>query len=275
MDDFGTQGEPPTHPELLDWLAVEFRDSGWDVKALLRLIVLSRTFQQESRIRGDASLDPGNRLLGRGPSFRMSAEMIRDQALAVSGLLRRPLGGPSVKPYQPPGLWEEVSYNADDTYIADSGDGLWRRSLYTYIKRQVPPPSFLAFDGATRETCTIQRARTNTPLQSLILLNDPTFVEASRALAARSLETETDDVDRLRTLFRRVLSRLPSDDELRILSEHLRRQRERFAAKPHASRELLAVGEATTSAHLEHNELAAWTMVAQTVLTLDEAINLR
>jgi len=275
MEDFGTQGEPPTHPELLDWLAAEFRDSGWDVKALLRLMVLSRTFRQESGIRGDVSLDPANRLLRRGPSFRMSAEMIRDQALAVSGLLRRPIGGPSVKPYQPPGLWEEVSYNADETYVADTGDGLWRRSLYTYIKRQVPPPSFLAFDGATRETCTIQRARTNTPLQSLILLNDPTFVEASRALAAQLLKTETDETDRLRQLFRRVVSRPPDDDELRIVSELLRRQRGRFAATPQAASDLLAVGEAKTGEQLERNELAAWTVVAQTVLTLDEAINVR
>lgn len=275
MDDFGTQGQPPTHPELLDWLAAEFRDSGWDVKALLRLIVLSRTYRQDSRIRGDASFDPHNRLLGRGPSFRMSAEMIRDQALAVSGLLRRQLGGPSVKPYQPPGLWEEVSYNAAETYIADKGDGLWRRSLYTYIKRQAPPPSFLAFDGTPREKCTIQRVRTNTPLQSLILLNDPTFVEASRALAARSLKVETEDVDQLRQLFRRVLSRRPDDDELRLMGGLLRRQRRRFAAKPHAARALLAVGAAKTDDHLDQIELAAWTIVAQTVLTLDEAINVR
>ena len=275
MNDFGTQGQPPTHPQLIDWLAAEFIHSGWDVKQLLRMIVTSQTFQQESRFSASGLVDPYNRLLSRGPSFRMSAEMIRDQALAVSGLLRRQVGGPSVKPYQPPGLWKEVSYNAGETYVADAGDGLWRRSLYTYIKRQAPPPSFMAFDGVTREKCTIQRARTNTPLQSLILLNDPTFVEAARSLAAKVASLGKSDAQQLRHLFRLVISRQPSEEEQMLLAGLLDKQRRRFAVSPESAQALLAVGQAETGRDLEQTELAAWTVVAQTVLNLDEAINQR
>ena len=290
MNDFGTQGAPPTHPQLLDWLAAEFRGSGWDVKRLLRLIVTSRTFRQDSRRHGDASFDPYNRLLSRGPSYRLSAEMIRDQALAVSGLLRRRIGGPSVKPYQPPGLWKEVSYNAAEIYEADTGDGLWRRGLYTWIKRQAPPPSFLAFDGTTREKCTIQRAVTNTPLQSLVLLNDPVFVEAARALATRVLlgqRAEPGSVDkppdtplnatdrRLSRLVQRVLSRQPDNGERQLLSGLLQRQRERFRLNPATANSLLSVGKTPLDSRLDPLELATWTVVAQAVMNLDEAITLR
>ncbi|MEE3370567.1 MAG: DUF1553 domain-containing protein [Planctomycetota bacterium] len=290
MNDFGTQGEPPTHPQLLDWLAAELRDSGWDVKRLLRLIVTSRTFRQASHQQRDTSSDPNNRLLSRGPSYRMSAEMIRDHALAVSGLLRTRIGGPSVKPYQPPGLWKEVSYNATETYQADTGEGLWRRSLYTWIKRQAPPPSFLAFDGTTREKCTIQRAVTNTPLQSLILLNDPVFVEAARALASRVLTeprtatgavakrstgpiTETEH--RLNRLVQHVLSRHPDNQERRLLSGLLRRQEERFRQQPEVAQLLLSIGNTPLVDGLDPLELASWTVIAQAVLNLDEAITLR
>ena len=290
MNDFGTQGEPPTHPQLLDWLAAEFRDSGWDVKRLLRLIVTSRTFRQASRFQGDTSFDLDNRLLSRGPSYRMSAEMIRDHALAVSGLLRQRIGGPSVKPYQPPGLWKEVSYNATETYQADTGEGLWRRGLYTWIKRQAPPPSFLVFDGTTREKCAIQRAVTNTPLQSLILLNDPVFVEAARVLASRILsETRTDPGSadkpstepitkteyRLNRLMQRVLSRYPDNRERQLLSGLLRRQRERFLQTPATAPLLLSVGKTPLDGGLDPLELATWTVVAQAVLNLDETITLR
>ncbi|MFO1004302.1 MAG: DUF1553 domain-containing protein, partial [Planctomycetaceae bacterium] len=198
-NDFGSQGEPPTHPELLDWLAANYRDNGWDTKALLRLIVTSRSYRQSSDLRSNplTAHDLQNRLLSRNSAFRMSAEMIRDQALAASGLLRPQIGGPSVKPYQPGGLWEEVSYNAEDSYEESKDDGLWRRSLYTYLKRQVPPPSLLAFDGTTREKCTVQRARTNTPIQALILLNDPTYLEAARMLANSVLLTKASDEERI------------------------------------------------------------------------------
>ncbi len=277
MNDFGTQGEPPSHPELLDWLAVTFRESGWDLKAMLRLIVTSRTYRQNSGFRTDRSIlvDPQNRLLSRSPRFRMSAEMIRDQALTVSGLLRPRIGGPSVKPYQPEGLWEEVSYNAEDSYIPDIGDGLWRRSLYTYLKRQAPPPSFLIFDGTTREKCTVQRARTNTPLQSLILLNDPTYVEAARALAVDALQPVSDDPVRLQKLFRQVLSRPSDETESQLLRGLLNRQRERFLIDPAAATALLHTGGNELPADVTAQELAAWTVVAHTVLNLDEAITRR
>ena len=277
MNDLGTQGSPPTHPELLDWLAADFRDSGWNIKAMLKQIVMSRTFRQDSRFRDDpaADADPQNRWLARGPGFRMSAEMIRDHALAVSGLLRPQIGGPSAKPYQPPGLWEEVSYNAEDTYVQDSGDGLWRRSLYTYIKRQAPPPSLLAFDGPTREKCSVQRPRTNTPMQSLILLNDPTWVEAARLLATRVLQSNSDDGTRLRQLVRRVLSRLPQDDELSLLRDLLQRQRQRFLIAPANAKMLVSVGEWKLDESIDVIELAAMTVVAHTLLNLDEAMTRR
>ncbi|MEJ7593545.1 MAG: DUF1553 domain-containing protein [Planctomycetaceae bacterium] len=277
LNDLGTQGAPPTHPELLDWLAATFRDSGWNIKAILKQIVMSRTYRQDSGFPDAPPTDADllNRWLARGPRFRMSAEMIRDHALAVSGLLRPQIGGPSVKPYQPPGLWEEVSYNAEDTYVQDSGDGLWRRSLYTYIKRQAPPPSLLAFDGPTREKCTVQRPSTNTPLQSLILLNDPTYVEAARVLATRVLQTNFDDDTRLRQLVRRVLSRFPDDHELSLLRGLLQRQREHFLVTPANAKMLVAVGEWKLDESIEVIELAAMTVVAHTLLNLDEAMTRR
>jgi len=274
MNDFGTQGEPPTHPELLDWLAATFRESGWDVKALLRQIVTSRTYRQSSRFRFGESevLDPDNRLLVRGPSFRMPMEMIRDQALAASGLLVPIVGGPSVKPYQPPGLWEEVSYNGEETYEPDRDHGRWRRSLYTFIKRQAPPPTLLLFDGPTREKCTVQRARTNTPLQALVLLNDETYIEAARALVSLTLDVASQDREMLRQLWRRVLSRSPSDDELRKVEGLLQRQRMRFAADSTTADDLVAVGASRTDTRIDPPELAAWTVVAHTLFNLDEAI---
>ncbi|MCA9095641.1 MAG: DUF1553 domain-containing protein, partial [Planctomycetaceae bacterium] len=185
-NDFGSQGELPTHPELLDVLAVEFMESGWDVKGLLKKIVMSATYRQSSQGRAELlERDPENRLLGRGPRFRLAAELVRDHALAASGLLSRKIGGSSVKPYQPEGLWEEVSFNEDDSYMQDPGEGLWRRSLYTYWKRQAPPPSQLAFDAGTREKCLVKRSRTNTPLQALVMLNDPTWIEAARVLGEK------------------------------------------------------------------------------------------
>ena len=273
VNDFGSQGEPPTHPELLDWLAATFRASGWDVKGLLKRIVMSRTYRQRSQFTKSDSqvLDPENRLLARGPSFRLSAEMLRDQTLTVSGLLVRHIGGPSVKPYQPPGLWESVSFNGEDSYVPDTGDGLWRRSLYTYVKRQAPPPSLLTFDGPTREKCTVRRARTNTPLQALVLLNDETYVAAARALATQLLQQPGHDESKLQSLWKRILGRTANTDEVTLLSGLLKRQREHFAAAPEAARLLIAAE--TTG--IEAREQAAWTVVVQTVLNLDEAITKR
>lgn len=278
VNDFGSQGEPPTHPELLDWLAATFRESGWNVKALLKRIVMSRTYRQSSQFTlGDSQVrDPENRLLARGPSFRLSAEMLRDQALAVSGLLVRRIGGPSVKPFQPPGLWEAVSFNSEDSYVPDVGDGRWRRGLYTYVKRQAPPPALLTFDGPTREKCTVRRARTNTPLQALVLLNDQTYVAASTNLAAQVLRLNGNAETRMRHLWQRILGRAATADEVTILSGLLQRQLERFAGNPESARQLIAGGgTAADAGSLDVLEHAAWTVVAQTVLNLDEAITKR
>jgi hypothetical protein len=278
MNDFGAQGEQPTHPELLDWLAVRFMQSGWDVKAMLKLIVTSATHSQSSRfaVPGSRLDDPENRLLARGPSFRLPAEMLRDQALAVSGLLVPRIGGPSVKPYQPPGLWEAVTYNGEETYTPDSGDGLWRRSLYTFIKRQAPPPSLLMFDGPTREKCTVRRARTNTPLQALLLLNDETYVEAARVLAARALgESELNEEARLTKMFRCVTSRSPAKEELSTLRGLLDRQKARFSADRQAAHKLISIGKSAHGRDLDSVQLAAWTVVAQALFNLDECITRR
>ena len=271
VDDFGSQGEAPTHPELLDWLAVTFRDSGWDVKAMMKCIVLSKTYRQQSAVRFEN--DPENRLLARGPGGRMSAEALRDQALAVAGLLVPTIGGPSVKPYQPPGLWEAVSYNGEESYVPGTGGDLWRRSLYTYIKRQSPPPALLTFDGPTREKCTMRRPRTNTPLQALQLLNDDTFVEAARVLAERVLAAQRDDEARLRQLWRQVLIRDADADEIAMLRGLLQRQRERFENDSPSAAWLLSVGAAPRDPKLDAREHAAWTVVAQSVLNLDETIS--
>lgn len=272
VNDFGSQGEAPSHPELLDWLALRFMQSGWDVKAMLKLMVMSATYRQSSQY---SARDPANRLLARGPSFRLSAEMVRDQALAVSGLLVPKIGGPSVKPYQPPGLWEAVSYNGEETYVPDADAGLWRRSLYTFWKRQSPPPALLTFDGPTREKCTARRARTNTPLQSLVLLNDETYIEAARVLAAWVQAQKGSESGKLAFAFRRVTSRMPDAEELRLLSGLLSRQRTRFASEPDAAAKLIAAGASTHGKDLNPVELAAWTLTLHTLFNLDETITRR
>ncbi|MBN71998.1 MAG: hypothetical protein CME32_22295 [Gimesia sp.] len=273
VEDFGSQGEWPSHPELLDWLAVEFRESGWDVKHLIKLIALSATYQQSSR--GTSELyerDPENRLLSRGPRFRLDAETVRDNALHISGLLVAKQGGPSVKPYQPAGLWEAVSYDGDVTYQQDSGDGLYRRSLYTYWKRQSPPPGLMAFDAPTRETCTVRRPRTNTPLQALVLMNDPTYLEAARVLATRTLKQEGTDSERIAFLFRSAISRSPDKREQQILTRLLQQQKKIYHSDPSAARGLIQVGEALVEATIPPSELAAWTMLASTILNMDETV---
>jgi hypothetical protein len=276
INDFGAQGEPPTHPELLDWLAVRFMKSGWDVKAMLKLMVTSATWQQSSTASGELlARDPENRLLARGPRFRLSAETIRDQALADSGLLDERLGGPSVKPYQPAGLWEAVSYDGELTYEQSKGADLWRRSLYTFWKRQTPPPALLAFDGPTREKCTVRRPRTNTPLQALVLLNDETYIEAGRALAALALKQPGDDTSRLQFVVRRVLTRAPMDDELAVLRKLLAQQRVRFKRDATSAARLIAVGMSPAGRELDPIELAAWSVTAHAVLNLDETVTPR
>ena len=245
LEDFGSQGEWPSHPQLLDWLASEFVESGWDVKAMHKLIVMSATYQQSSHWSPDvAKSDPDNRLLARGPRFRLDAEMIRDQALAVSGLLVEQLGGESVRPYQPAGLWGDVVYENAPRFRQDHGSKLYRRSLYTFWKRSVPPPSFQAFDAPTREACTLQRSKTNTPLAALVLMNDPTYVEASRKLAERVIKQGGDSqTDRVNLAFRLATGRKPDEGERKRLLEAHRDLLAGFREDRAAAEQLMKVGE--------------------------------
>ena len=273
VGDFGSQGEWPSHPELLDWLAVEFQESGWDVKHLIKQIVLSATYQQSSKVTDELfERDPENRLLARGPRFRLDAEIVRDNALQISGLLVAKQGGPSVKPYQPAGLWEAVSYDGNVTYQQDIGDGLYRRSMYTFWKRQSPPPGLMAFDAPTRETCTVNRPRTNTPLQALVLMNDPTYLEAARVLAERTLKNYSTEQERLQFAFRTATSHKPDQYELRVLQKVLTQQRNAYQKNPAAAEQLLQVGDASVDKTVSAIELAAWTIVASTILNMDETL---
>ena len=270
-EDFGAQGEWPSHPDLLDWLAVEFRESGWDVKALLKTIVMSAVYRQSSA-RDPQSSDPENRLLARGPRLRLPAEMIRDQALLVSGLLVTTVGGPSVKPYQPEGLWDKMS-SSGLQYRQDHGDKLYRRSLYTYWKRTIAPPLMANFDGAGRDVCVVREYRTNTPLQALNLMNDVVFVEAARRLAERALrEGGATATDRLAYGFRLATARPPSARELRILRENLQAQLAAVRKDPALTLRLLRVGEKRVDASLDPVELAACTLVMSLILNLDEVV---
>jgi hypothetical protein len=277
IEDFGVTGEQPSHPELLDWLATQLVRDGWDVKVTLRRIVTSATYRQSSRMtREQHEADPDNRLLARGARYRLPAETIRDNALAISGLLRDRLGGPSVKPYQPAGLWEDVTVSRSGKYVADQGDGLYRRSLYTFWKRTCPPPALMTFDAPNREVCLPRRAVTNTPLQALILFNDPTYVEAARVLAERMLrEGGTTPEERISFAFRRALSRPAKAEEVRILSKMHDEALTRFRADREKARQLLAVGDSRRDSSLDEVEHAAWTTVASTILNLDETISRR
>ena len=245
-EDFGSQGARPSHPALLDWLASEFREGGWDVKRLLRLIVTSHTFRQSSKVRPvDLKLDPDNRWLARAPRLRLSAETIRDQALAASGMIVEQLGGPSVKPHQPAGLWKEIAGGASGVYKngyqADRGTGLYRRSLYTFWRRTIPPPMMATFDAPSREACSVRRGRTNTPLQALALMNDTLFVEAARRLADR-VAAGSEVSDRIDSAFAHVLGRRPTAMERRLLMASYLRSLARFSKRPGLGKELLAAG---------------------------------
>jgi hypothetical protein len=271
VEDFGSQGERPSHPELLDWLATELIRSGWDIKSLVRIIVTSACYRQSSRMSRELlDRDPENRLLARGPRLRLSAEMIRDQALAVSGLLVERLGGPSVKPYQPPGLWSELG---DASYVPDRGPALYRRGLYTFWKRTVAPPSLAAFDAPGRETCTVRESRTNTPLQALVMMNDPTFVEAAQALAMRAIQEGGKTLEeKLSWSFRAAIGRTPSRDELAVLAAGFRHHQSRFGVRPEAARALVEWGEHSASPTCEAADLAAMALITHTILNLDEAL---
>ncbi len=275
-EDLGSQGEFPSHPQLLDWLAREFIDSGWDVKHMMRLMVTSATYRQSSRVSPDLlAKDPRNRFYARGPRFRLDAEVIRDQALFVGDLMVPRIGGPSVRPYQPPGLWEAVGYTSSNTarFTQDQGDALYRRSMYTFWKRTSPPPSMATFDAPSREVCTVRRERTNTPLQALVLLNDVQFVEAARHFAARIM-TRGGDTPREKIAFalRIVTARQPREPELSELEAYFHESLEGYQKDTDAAMKLIAVGDSPRNEALDPVELAAWTMVANILLNLDEVV---
>ena len=278
VEDFGTQGEWPSHPELLDWLAVEFVESGWDVKRLLKTIVMSATYRQSSTIDTGSRLyriDPDNRLLGRGPRMRLDAEAIRDSALAASGLLTEQAGGPSVFPYHPPGLWQEINNRPgySRVYRQDTGKKLYRRSLYTFWKRTVPPPSMSAFDAPEREFCIVRRSRTNTPLQAIVMLHDPQYVEAARHLGQRILtESGSSDKERIVYGFRLCFARPPDERETALLQRVLNRRRQQYRSTPESSRQLLSVGESAVSDSEDAAELAAWTTIGRVLFNLSEFV---
>jgi hypothetical protein len=270
-EDFGIQGDRPSHPQLLDWLATSFQARNWDTKSLHRLFVTSATYRQSSHISAaDLRRDPENRWLARGPRQRLSAQVVRDQALAASGLLVERIGGPSVKPYQPADLWQDIA--TDTNYEQSVGADLYRRSLYTYWKRTISPPAMAAFDASTRDTCRVRIPKTNTPLQALTLLNDVTFVEAARVLAQRIVAADVPPAERITLLFRRILVRAPTADELHILRAGLDSHLTRYRAARSEAAKLLEIGAHPAPAEMDPSELAAYTALASTILNLDEAV---
>ncbi|MFM9081620.1 MAG: DUF1553 domain-containing protein, partial [Opitutaceae bacterium] len=270
-EDFGVQGEPPSHPELLDWLATEFVASGWDLKRLHRLIVTSATYRQSSRVGAEwRERDPDNRLLARGPRHRRRSWLFRDQALAVAGLINLQMGGPSVRPYQPAGIWEEATFGKK-TYVQDHGDALHRRSLYVFWRRIVGPTTF--FDSGARQVCTLKVPITNTPLHALVTLNDPAYVEAARVMAQRVLAGAGDDTARLARAFRLATARPPTAAEAGILSGRLAALRAQFSSERPAAEKLAAAGEAPRASGLDPVEHAAWTALCSLLLNLDEVLS--
>jgi hypothetical protein len=276
-EDFGIMGEPPSHPELLDWLAVEFRESGWDMKHILRLIVTSATYRQAATMTSEKiERDPQNRLLSRGPRFRMDAEMVRDYALTASGELSSTIDGASAKPYQPDGVWEAVALPASNTrvYQRDHGENLYRRSLYTFWKRSAPPPAMEAFNAPTRETSCLRRERTDTPLQALVTMNDTQFLEAARVLASHALGSgRGNDVKTVDAIAQRLLCRSLRPEEETIVEKNQSRWRTYYANHPEDAKALLSIGEAPVDGSVAAPELAAWTMTCNQMMNLDEVLN--
>ncbi len=275
-ENFGVQGDWPSHPELLDWLASEYVQRGWNTKSILRTLVTSDAYKRSaSPTKSLKQRDPENVWHAYASRPRLQAEFVRDMALAASGLLVPEIGGPSVKTYQPDGLWEELSFKGDFTaqyYVQDHGEKLYRRSMYTFWKRTVPPPSLQTFDAPEREFCIVRRPATNTPLQALVLLNDPTYTEASRILAERILSSLPTDAARLDSVFTRILSRRASQLEIRRFTELLDKQRQHFMLNKKAAGDLVVVGEHRRMTDLRATEVAAWTVVILSVMNLDEAI---
>jgi hypothetical protein len=273
VEEFGSQGEWPSHPQLLDWLAVDFMENGWDVKRLLKQIVTSETYRQSSKSTpAQLRIDPENRYLSRGPRFRLQGEFVRDQALLASGLLTDTVGGPSVKPYQPPGIWNEVSLDGSLRFQQDSGDKLYRRSIYTYWKRSAPAPSMTIFDAPSREKCTVRRSSTNTPLQALVVMNDPQFVEAARFLAQRVMREADSPEARIERAYRLVTARAPSRETMAVLRQAFATEFAALQQSPARAEKLLAIGDTKRDGSLDAVEHAAWTIVASIILNLDETV---
>ena len=275
-EDFGTQGLPPTHPDVLDWLAVEFRENGWDIKDLLRQIVCSATYRQSSSPVADVlQKDPQNKLLSRGPRFRLEAEMVRDQALAISGLLSHKQGGPSVYPPQPPGLWR-AAFNGERTWATSSGDDRYRRGLYTYWRRTVPYPSMAAFDAPSREICTLRRISTNTPLQAFVTLNDPAYVEAAQALARRVVAEGGSTVEsRSEFALRLALCRPPQQEQIEQLVALYRDELKHYQQDKEAATQIATEPLGPVPTGCDASELAAWTVVSNVILNLDGVLTKR
>ncbi|HEX6803566.1 MAG TPA: DUF1553 domain-containing protein [Terriglobales bacterium] len=276
-EDFGIMGQRPTHPQLLDWLAVEFRESGWNIKHMYKLMLMSATYRQSAKATPQQlAKDPGNLWLSRGPRFRMDAEMVRDIALQSSGLLVQKVGGPSVKPYQPPGIWEQVSYPSSDTvhYAQDHGDSLYRRSMYSYVKRMAPLPNMDAFDAPARDVVCTRRQRTDTPLQALVTMNDVQWVEAARALAARVIrEAGPSPEERINRMGLLLLSRVPPANMAAVLERSFSEMQRHYAQDPQDAHALVSTGEKKPDSSIPATELAAWTMIASEMLNLDQTVN--
>jgi hypothetical protein len=276
-EDFGIIGQRPTHPELLDWLAVEFRESGWNIKHMYKLMVMSAVYRQSAKSNPEQlAKDPGNLLLSHGPRFRMDAEMLRDISLQSGGLLVQTIGGPSVKPYQPANIWEEVSYPTSDTlhYVQEHGDALYRRSMYTYLKRMSPPPDMDAFDAPVRDVACTRRQRTDTPVQALVTMNDVQFVEAARSLAQRVIrETDVDVQQRINRMSEILLAHDAPAPMEKALESSLHQIERHYTSDRKAAHKLVEIGEKKRGPSIPEPELAAWTMVASEMLNLDETVN--
>jgi hypothetical protein len=280
-EDFGNQGSIPSHPQLLDWLAVDFRDNGWNIKRTLKMIVMSATYRQSSTVDAETrEKDPENVYLSHASRYRMNSEMIRDNALASAGLLNRELGGPSVKPYQPEGLWDEVSvgdksgYRGETSYIIDTGTAVYRRSLYTYWRRTVPPPTMITFDNPNKEICEVRRSRTSTPLQALILLNDPQLMEAARVLASKQLtKYPADNTKAISEAFRLITCRVPKDEEVVILENFYNESLKKYQKDREAAKKILQAGIYPQNTKLDKAVSAAMMLTIQTIYNLDETIS--
>jgi hypothetical protein len=272
-EDFGNQGDWPSHPELLDYLAVRFVNEGWSVKKVHKWIITSAAFRQKSTVtKQKLTVDPENRLVSRGPRFRLDAEVLRDQTLQVSGLLVNRKGGRGFRPYQPAGLWEEVGFDVSDTgrYTQDMDESIYRRTLYLFWKRTSPHPFMSSFDAPSREACVVRRPRTNTPLQALVTMNEPAFVESARVFAERAVQMEKDDAARVRRMFRTAIGRMPTEQEVSILLKSLKNYQAKFAKDSAGAESLSSFGLAKKKMGLDKKVVASYTVLASTIFNLDE-----